>query len=78
MEFQPGHIPLSSTTGSAETRCSTKIPSAVYSGVSARTTAMFLNVPMFSSSKVWRKNEGFGISDIWKQQQKIVHTWLKL
>ncbi len=75
--FQAAHIPLSSTTGSADTRCSTKIPSAVYSGVSARTTAMFWNVPMFSSSMVCFKNEGFGISDIWKQQ-KIVQTSLKL
>ena len=66
--FQPGYIPLSSTTGSADTRCSTKIPSAVYRGVSARTMAMFWNVPIFSSSKVWLKNEGLGISDILKQK----------
>lgn len=77
VSFQPAHIPLSSTTGSADTRCSTKIPSAVYSGVSARTTAMFWNVPIFSSSMVCFKNDGFGISAIWKQKQEIVPARLK-
>lgn len=71
IQFYSVQIPLSSTTGSADTRCSTKIPSAVYSGVSARTTAMFLKVPMLSSSMVCFKNEGFGISDIWKHNKRV-------
>lgn len=56
--------PLSSTTGRADTLWSTKIPSAVYRGVSVWTMAMFWNVPMSSSSKDFDRNAGLGISEI--------------
>lgn len=62
-------LPESSTTGSADTRLSTKMLSALMMGVSGRMKAMWRYVPTASSLSVCFMNAGFPISHIWKQHK---------
>lgn len=62
-------LPESSTTGSADTRLSTKMLSALMMGVSGWMKAMSRYVPMPSSLSVCFMNAGFGISHIWKRRK---------
>lgn len=59
-------LPASLTTGSADTRRSTKMSSAVRMGAVSSTTAKFRNVPMPRSWMVRERKEGRGSSAPWE------------